>query len=236
MGHGVRLPPARQRSRGRRSPRATRSRSPPSSRPGGIRGTRRRRTFAASRRRRSPTRPLPTADLVVVAVPSRVFGEVVDGSARRRARPEPDQGPRPRDRASGCRRSCAAARWPCSPARTSPRRSSGGSRRQRSSRATTSRSPCAYRSRSTRRLPRLRERGRRRRRALRRSQERHRARRRRRGRPRARRQREGGARLARPGGDAAARRVGRSPPGHVRGARRNGRPHRHVLGAFRTEP
>ena len=42
--------------------------------------------------------PVEAAELVVLAVPSRAFGEVVGGAPGRRARAEPDEGARPGDR------------------------------------------------------------------------------------------------------------------------------------------
>ena len=66
---------------------------------------RRRATRATARRR--PARidartvadaPVADAELVVVAVPSRAFGEVVDGASRARAGAVPDEGARPGDR------------------------------------------------------------------------------------------------------------------------------------------
>ena len=53
--------------------------------------------------------PYADADVVVVAVPSRVFHEVVERDPRRGADPEPDEGPRPDHAAPGSRGSSTAA-------------------------------------------------------------------------------------------------------------------------------
>ena len=71
--------------------------------------------------------PFAAAELVVVAVPSRAFGEVVAGAARRRRRCSSLT--KGLDPATGNRLSTLArrsARSPSSPARTSPRRSATG--------------------------------------------------------------------------------------------------------------
>ena len=94
-------------------------------RPGATRATRATPTCAGiePRRRRGAAR---RRGAVVVAVPSRAFAEVVGGASRRGAGALAHQGPRPGRRATGSRRSFAAARSRSSPARTSPRRSSRG--------------------------------------------------------------------------------------------------------------
>ena len=180
--------------------------------------------------------PVESAELVVVAVPSRVFGEVVGAL--------PGTAPvlsltKGLDPSTGERLSSLVTRRPVAVlsgpniaeeiARGLP---GGRGRRVRGSRA---RGPAPARAQLGD-FPRLRQRGHRRRRALRRGEERDRARRRRRRRARPRGQREGGARLSRGCGDAAARRGGGRAPGHVRRARGHGRPDRHVLVACRPEP
>ena len=86
---------------------ATRSRSRPHQRRGRARDPRDRpqpalpdatSTSTASTRRRSTRRRSPSAELVVVAVPSRAFRSVVEALAGRRAGAQPDEGPRPGDR------------------------------------------------------------------------------------------------------------------------------------------
>ena len=70
--------------------------------------------------------PIESAELVVVAVPSRVFGEVVGALPGACARAQPHEGARPEHAASGCRRWSWVDPWRSSPARTSPRRSRRG--------------------------------------------------------------------------------------------------------------
>ena len=81
--------------------------------------------------------PIESAELVVVAVPSRVFGEVV--GALPGASPVSLTKGSTRTRASGCRRWSRVDPWRSSRARTSPRRSPGApggrGRRMRRSRA-----------------------------------------------------------------------------------------------------
>ena len=70
--------------------------------------------------------PLDGAELVVLAVPSRAFGEVVAALPEDGAGAEPDEGARPGDRGAGSRRSCATGPSRSSRGRTSPRRSVRG--------------------------------------------------------------------------------------------------------------
>ena len=67
-----------------------------------------------------------SAELVVVAVPSASFGEVVGSLPGRRAVAQPHEGPRSGRPANGSRHSCADGPWRCSPVRTSPTRSCEG--------------------------------------------------------------------------------------------------------------
>ena len=216
MGHRLLGRPPRPRPRGdARLPRSgagARDRGdgpqpavPPARRPHG----RRRATIAAGSGRARPTSPssrcrAPRSARRVAALP----GHVPD--------PEPDEGPRPGDRrpALDPRRRTGPSR--CSPARTSPRRSHGAAR----GRGDRRRGPRALGAAPARHhvadVPRLRQRRRRGRRAVRGGEERDRARRRRGRRARARRQREGGARRARARRDGAA-----SPRRPARGPRRS---------------
>ena len=152
-------------------------------------------------------------DLIVVAVPSAGVRRGRRGAARAGARAQADEGSRPRDR-----RAALDAR-PGPPGRRALRPEHGGGDRRRPAdrggdreRGRLPRRPAAARDQLVR-LPRLRQPGRRRRRALRRREERDRARRGRRRRPRPRRQREGGAGHARPRRRwrGSARRAARAP-------------------------
>jgi glycerol-3-phosphate dehydrogenase (NAD(P)+) len=83
--------------------------------------------------------PSTDADLVVVAVPSRAFGEVVAGAARRRAGAEPDEGLDPARRAALDARRGPARRGPLGP--NIAEEIADGLPARRSSRARTTSSP-----------------------------------------------------------------------------------------------
>ena len=139
VGHGVRLPAPRPRSRGharRARPRAGRG---DRRRRAATRATRRDADLAASRPRRSPTRRRRGGPRRRRRAEPRLR-RGRRGACRATRRSSASRRASTRRRASASRRSSATARSPSSPARTSPRRSSAGSRRRRWSRARTSRS------------------------------------------------------------------------------------------------
>ena len=180
--------------------------------------------------------PIEEAELVVVAVPSAVFGEVVRALPGDGADPVADEGARSGDRGAPLDpRRGQAGRGPLRPehrGRDRARLPGRGRDRER-------RQPARARPAGGDHLahvPRLQQRRRDRRRALRGGEERDRARRRRRRRPRARRQREGGARRARARRDGPPRGRSGRQGGDLRGPRRHGRPRRHVLVAGRPQP
>ena len=122
VGHGVHARPARARPRrrarlphrragGRDRRDGTQPALPPERRPA-----------RRSRRFRSTRRPADV-DVVVVAVPSKAFVDVVARLPGRRAGAEPDEGPRPGDGRAALDARRRPRRSPCSPARTSPTRS-----------------------------------------------------------------------------------------------------------------
>ena len=94
--------------------------------------------------------PVADAELVVVAVPSRVFGEVVSQLPGDAPVLSLTKGLDPATGAAALDARSRTVRSPSSPGRTSPTRSFADFRQPPWSRATTSSSPCASRSRSTR--------------------------------------------------------------------------------------